>query len=425
MTYEMEYTMYLYSCSACGNKADAPKKKIDWNRVVQLSVEQSITYTVALAIKNNELGCPTELKNRLTSSLRGAAIKNSLKTEKILSLVDKMNSSGIKTAIIKGIDVSRFYANPECRVSSDTDLLISINDEDKAIKFLSENGFVISPRSENAHHAVGRHPSLGMVELHVMLFPDFTNKNIFENWNTNQSGLDISEKVFIGDNLYYSLEPTENLLFLTYHMIKHLVFNGISLRMMMDNALFSKHNLSRIDCNRYYSTLKKTKYLYTMQLIFGIMVKYAGFNEKDFPIEPKYDNEEIMAILDDLEDSGWQGFNKGKLGGERTLAYSYYMYKSSVNEHDKEKVSDTKKRFEVNYTQLVFPSKEHLQKRYPNLEKHPNLYPIYWTHRLFARGIPGFFEGKMLYFGVKKNALFLPADAKQKIKLFKKLKLLK
>lgn len=68
----------------------------------------------------------------------------------------------------------------------------------------------------------------------------------------------MSEKQEYLGRIYYAMEPTDNLLFLTYHMLKHFIYNGMSLRMMMDNALFAKQHLQSIDRERYVDILDAT-----------------------------------------------------------------------------------------------------------------------------------------------------------------------
>lgn len=193
MTYEMEYTAYLYACGACGKPAEPPKQAVDWEHIVKLAIEQSITYTVAMAIKKTELGCPDDIKNRLISSLRGAAIKNSVKTDGILDLVEKMEDEGIRVVILKGIDVARCYQNPECRVSSDTDLLIAPEDEERAIAFLREQGFMMEERPADSNHGIGNHPTLGMVELHIKLLSVFYQNAVVKTFRQEGANEEVME----------------------------------------------------------------------------------------------------------------------------------------------------------------------------------------------------------------------------------------
>ncbi len=421
MTYEMEYTAYLYSCGACGTPAEPPKQAVDWERVVRIAVEQSITYTVAMAIKKAETGCPDSIKNRLISSLRGAAIKNSLKTDGILDLVKKMEQAGVRTVILKGIDVARCYANPECRVSADTDLLIAPEDEEKAYEVLRGCGFHMEPRKEKFNHGTGTHPTLGIVELHVKLLPDVYQNTAIKHWQLDDRALQNCVKTDCCGKSYYALEPTDNLLFLSHHMLKHLMYSGISLRMMMDNALFAKSNLASINVERYAESMRKTDYLHTIQIIFGAMVKYCGFSPEDFPVEPLTEDSPIDALLTDLEEGGWQG---QKNETERIEAWYYYRYKTARDTRDRAQVHAIKKEVRRDYRLAVVLPFDQLAEKYPSLKKHRQLYPFCVLHRIFTRGLSRLFHRDWKDERSENDYNNLSQGAKDKIELFKTLGLM-
>lgn len=421
MTYEMEYTAYLYACGACGKPAEPPKQAVDWEHIVKLAIEQSITYTVAMAIKKTELGCPDDIKNRLISSLRGAAIKNSVKTDGILDLVEKMEDEGIRVVILKGIDVARCYQNPECRVSSDTDLLIAPEDEEKAYHVLTDAGFQMEERPADSNHGIGNHPTLGMVELHVKLLSDFYQNAVIKDWQLDDRALQNRVMTDYRGKRYYAMEPTDNLLYLSHHMLKHLMYSGMSLRMMMDNALFSKQNLDKIDRDRYAESLQSTNYLHTMRIIFGAMVKYCGFERGDFPIEPLIDDELIDAVMTDLEEGGWQG---QKNEAERVEAWYYYRYKIARDTNDSDQIHAIKREVRRDYRHALFPSGEQLAEKYPSMRERRWLYPFCWTHRFFTKGLNLFFNTRWQDKRSEDDVTKLSQGAKQKLELFKKLNLM-
>ena len=422
MTNEMEYLIHLYTCGSKGICATPPNKTIDWEKLVSIAINQSITYTVAMAIKKSHTGCPSRIKYRLISSLRGAAIKNSIKTDRILELVNRMKNAGIDVIIIKGIDVARYYANPECRVSSDTDLLIKPEDEQKAIKFLKNEGFNVKLRIKTNNHSVGVHPELGMIELHVTLLPDFFKKEVLKKWDFEDNLFENKVEVLFYKLPYYSLNYTENLMFLTHHMIKHFMFNGISLRMIMDNALYSKNNIEKIDKQQYKNALKETRYYYVMQLLFGVAVKYFGFSKTDFPIEPIICNEDISMILDDLEEGGWQGKNNEN---ERIDCWYVYGRKRTIEKKNKSKsINNLNKEFIVGSIATLFLPLENMQEKYPVLNKHQWLYVFCSFHRILVRG-PKFLQKSKL---ISKHFFMDESDlsqaGKQRIEMFRKLKLM-
>lgn len=382
MTYEMEYLMQLYACGACGAAAAPPAKPLDWERLVQLAVEQSITYTVAAALRDPQLGCPEALRARLTTSMRGAAVKNAVKTEGMLALVGRMEAAGIRTVIVKGIDAARFYAHPECRVSSDTDLLVAPAQEAAAVEFLRGEGFQMQPRAAESNHAVGQHPALGMVELHISLLPEAFGRPLLRSWDLDANGLARSGFVTFDGQRYRALAPTDHLLFLTYHMIKHFLYGGISLRMMMDNALYARGNAASIDRARYAAALQETKYDYVVRLIFGAMVRYCGFSPADFPLPPATAEADMLAILDDLEAGGWQGT---KHEAAALDAWLYYRYADARASRDRAALRLLGRDERTEYRRALFPPLREMQALYPSLRRHKWRYPFCLLHRLVKK----------------------------------------
>lgn len=417
MTYEMEYVFHLFSCGAQGISAQPPKHDVDWQKVISFARDQSVTYTVGMALKNSQLNCPENIRNRLTASTRGASVKNITVLLQILDILSRMDKAGIHITVLKGISVAKYYANPECRVSSDVDLLVSPNDEKSALKFLSDEGFTVTPRNAQSHHSVCTHPLLGIIELHISLWKNALDDVIFKNFDlkTLPEG-DVKSQYLDMD--YYELDTMTNLIFLTVHMLKHFIFGGISMRMIMDNALFIKNNLNLIDKNQYSDFLKQTGYYYTMQVILGIAVKYCGFTPEDFPIEASKCDEDIAMLVDDLEKGGWQGRNNEK---ERNEAWYYYRNNYALSSDKK-----TKHIFKIileNIRSLLhgffLPIKQ-MQKKYPVLKKHKGLYVFCLIHRFFSRGFSALtgktFKNREMIF----NSDNLSDEGLKRVEMFRK-----
>ena len=62
------------------------------------------------------------------------------------------------------------------------------------------------------------------------------------------------------DGKITTLGPTDQLIFLTLHMIKHFISGGLSIRMMLDIELHFKVNKCAIDQTRYWNIMKRLKY---------------------------------------------------------------------------------------------------------------------------------------------------------------------
>ena len=420
MSYEMEYLIHLTRCGACGEEPHPPAKALDWERLLRLAYEQDVTYTAFMPVKKYGLGCPAALTEKATQGLRGKAIENTVKAEGILALLEQAEKEGIRLLVVKGYDAARFYQNPECRVSSDTDLLVNPAQEQQALDFLSRNSFRFEDRHES-NHTVCYHPTLGVLELHVKLISKRFGTTIFKACRMDETAFEAPVKVPFAGGHFYALENTNSLLFLTFHLIKHFLYNGMSLKMLFDNALFAVHCKDTVNRALYRETLEKSDYLYLMQAVFGVMVRYAGFDAADFPIEPVCDEEKMTALLAHMEEDGTMGKNNEAATKEAWMFYNYRFAKESGNAYDMELVNKETRR---DVSSAAFPSKNVVARRYPVLLCHAWLYPFCWLHRLFTRGLRFLFSSKKVSKRKVTDEHELSPEAKKRIDLFKQFEIM-
>ena len=121
-------------------------------------MEQGVVALIALAVQRSpELECPEELRAYLMDALRVECSKNLLRRQRIVHLIGELKDAGIETKVLKGYAVAENYACPESRGSVDTDLLIDIQQEKAALRFLEARGFRITPRAKTCHHTICQH----------------------------------------------------------------------------------------------------------------------------------------------------------------------------------------------------------------------------------------------------------------------------
>ena len=66
-----------------------------------------------------------------------------------LNIISELICNGIKCCLIKGNIIAMLYHSPECRISSDVDILINPYDEPKVKDFLTHSGYQIEKREKN------------------------------------------------------------------------------------------------------------------------------------------------------------------------------------------------------------------------------------------------------------------------------------
>ena len=364
MTQQFESMLYLFGAAEHGAttvlKADTLK----------LHIEEIRNHALAQGIWTmvfSELGeyCDVSLfKTEITSGVT----KSMVEKEFTFGILKKLEEQGVRCCILKGAVVAECYKHPELRISSDTDILIDPKDEEKVKEFLRANGYVVEERLPNHHHLGARHPFGGLLEVHVMLYSEITQKVVFDNLNMYGEPW---EQVSIGGETYHTLGVNDNLMYLTAHYIKHLVNSGGGVRQMMDLLLFIEKNKEKIDFEKYEKLLKQLKYDKLIDVVKAIGAKYFGF---DYEIK----EEALMEkVLTDTEEGGIFG----KETDTRKMFYDAYCEERSVMSKYSTKIYMAVKK-ESGSISWWLPKQETLIKAYGfRYAKCKLLIPVAWVHR--------------------------------------------
>lgn len=372
----MQTLVRLVAVGAKGGKIN--ELEVDWKEVLPLAAEQHVQSLVACALLHSpELECPEELREYLLNAMRPESSGNLIRRQRIIHLLTEMQAAGIDAKVLKGYAVAGCYAHPECRGSVDTDLLIDIKQEKLAVRFLEERGFRVDPRAATSQHAVCQHKKYGMLELHVALYAEL----IQEVWFKGIKVTDLTQEsmicVFEEDGCFTTLGHTDQLIFLTLHMIKHFILEGLTLRMMLDIALYFSSNRERIDHARFWDTVERMHYAKLVSGILWAMISYGDFEVADFPGLKEAVPEHVQMILNDLQTGGYMGNKEQAERLESGMEYNYQLMR-------KQKSALRYTLYMVGWKiksglAYMFPTAKTLQILYPITEKYPTLMPALWV----------------------------------------------
>ncbi|MBQ7122237.1 MAG: nucleotidyltransferase family protein [Clostridia bacterium] len=420
MTYEFRYLMQLLGSASTGKPANPPDRELDWSRVFELTQEQMLDELIWYALKTNAaLKCSEDNFLSVVPDPLPAIITDSAARSMIVSLLEKMESEGIHSVVVKGMSVADGYASPEARISSDTDILIAPEDEAKAQRFLADNGFRVESRWDNGHHFSAHHPLMGLLEVHIQLYDDIAEDVWFADVTAEELICQQHKKICTSDGVYYTLGDTDHLIFIILHMIKHFILCGMSLRMMTDTAVFMSSKKASLDFGRMWSVMKKLRYDGFLSSVLWAMVEYCGFSADDFPGIGAFEREKVELILSDVEKGGWLGKNDYSARKESWQEYSRQLFvkrKSNISYH----------LYMLNWQNTLklktfFPPKERLVKDYPVLNRFPLLIPFIWLHRIIFKSIPRYIKAKeKIIF----NENSVSAESKERVNMFRTLGML-
>jgi len=132
MTQEFENMLYLFGCGALGRKVDA-SRCVDIRKIRNLAIAQNIWPIVYGAIRpliiSGEVKIPPEIISMLENANISNVAINIQKVEFTQEILKKLSAAGFEICLLKGTTLARHYYQPQERISGDTDILISPEDE--------------------------------------------------------------------------------------------------------------------------------------------------------------------------------------------------------------------------------------------------------------------------------------------------------
>ena len=383
MTYEFEYLMHLFSCGSRGVIPQPPRRPLNYERLIQLAQEHSVLPLVGAALsKTAGIGFPIEKRQAPLSTTRVMAFSNYIRRRQVLNLLHSFEKAGIQAMLLKGYAVADLYAEPDCRISSDTDIYVERKNEKRAYKLLKEHGCKVTPRSPISHHAICEHPQMGYIELHVLLYDETTGDIWFKKTDGQKLLQETYEKHYSPEGSYLTLGKTDNLIFLVLHMVKHFIHSGISLRQMMDIALYLKTYRFQIDSERFWSTLESLRYKKLVNTVLSALVSFGSFSPDDFAGYERVDDVAVSALVHDLEIGGWLGGNETE---ERKAArYRYNRSRYMKNRNTFIFWCHMLRRTFFRCFYAAIPSRTTLEANFPYAQKTTWLIPIAWIQHMFS-----------------------------------------
>ena len=408
--------------SAGARKEDVCGLSVDWNTVLPLATDQHVVPLIACALLYSPgLECPDQLREYLLNVMRAESSTNLIRRQRIMHLISEMAAAGIDAKVLKGYAVAGCYAHPECRGSVDTDLLIDIKQEKQAVAFLEERGFRVDPRPATSQHVVCQHKKYGMVELHVELYAELVQ----DVWYQGLSMADLvqePEGQACGNGAsFMTLGHTDQLIFLTLHMVKHFILEGLTLRIMLDIALYFASKRDRINTERYWGLLRQLHYDKLVSGILWSMIRHGDFVQADFPGILAEDAEQMRLILADLEQGGYMGVKQKDERLESGMEYNRQLMRKNQNALQYRLYMLVWKI--KSGTKYMFPSVKMLQKLYPITKKVPMTMPFLWAWQMVSFSIKKILSGALKR-DVRAENSTMTQTTKARIAMFKRLGML-
>lgn len=284
-------------------------------------------------------------------------LSDSLQMETIDQINNLLNEHGIDHIYLKGSRLKKIYPETYMRAMGDIDILIRKDDLPKVHEIFQEQGIKCTDRS--TQHDGFELKNKVRIEIHPTIYRNFNPayESLFvEAWDY---------AVHVNKHLYEFPYEYE-LVYLLYHLAKHIHSSGVGIRSVLDIGLYLKVYEKNIDNDVLKSYLDLSSLYQFFQSI--VYLNYRYFDIKS--LEPwitgyKLDESFFETLTEYLSVSGVHG--KGVHFNE----FAPRLASNKLKSHNKF-------RFVIG---LIFPNLESVKNMYPFVKKHPILLPFGWIKR--------------------------------------------
>lgn len=237
-------------------------KNVDWNLIYEKSVSQNLTSVIYRIIKDIPFkkGGPNPelLKKWSDESFKLQYIQ--LQEQYYLAiLIDELRNRNIEPCIFKGITLADLYPESLDRTSDCIDILINPEQLKQAEQVLFDVGFVEQEQT-NLYDKTYLKDNAPVIKLHRKLWHESNEKLISI---LDLLDLDSQEKVIKVDVCNINLTTlgyTEHLIYLMYHIIKEIMYSGVSISHLCDITLYINNHYNNIDFVMFWEAMKMLSY---------------------------------------------------------------------------------------------------------------------------------------------------------------------
>ncbi len=254
---------------------------VDFSTVQKMMLRSStVSFYYPLVERNEGKNLPDELCAFITEKSREIVRQNYRLLFLTHYLVKKLNDSGIRTVVLKGVCTAAEYPVPELRKSGDIDLLL-VNPAqiDEAGEVMVCENFVKEKEEHSLHHQVWRAPEGIEIELHTMFTEPFDEDRV--NLYHEQLFLHLPEKMEEKEIMGLCI-PTFcdawHAYYLLLHMLQHFLRSGFGVRLLCDWVVF--WNREREQVREYQSLIRGSGLVGFSDLITTICYRYMGLKRE-------------------------------------------------------------------------------------------------------------------------------------------------
>lgn len=278
-----ELFFHLIRCGI-GKAKELPHTPSDseWSELFEIAKKQTLTGIAFAGIERlpQEQRPPKEMLLQWYKLYAVIKSKNAELDKKCALVSQKFKSEGFNNCILKGQGIARLYPDPTLRTPGDIDIWIDGGDK-KAIEYVKK----YFPDCEPTYHHVDFPVANGLeIEIHYRpswLYNPVANRRLqrFFEENANRQFGNI---IATAQGSFAAPTAAFNRVYILLHIYRHLFFEGIGMRQMLDYYYVLQQEIPELEKTEYQRLLKRfglRKFagatMYALQQMFGLDEKHT------------------------------------------------------------------------------------------------------------------------------------------------------
>ncbi len=335
-----EYFLQLVSAYIQSLPAPVCPQDINGEKIYKLAVRNAVTGILYQAVQDKTISLSQESELKLQKSYMATLAREASQQAEISSIREEFSRENISFMFLKGTHLKSLYPQPEMRFMVDMDILVKDQDMKKSGEIILSHGF--TQEMNNGKDIVLIKKPFLTIELHKMLFvEDYFMHSYFESvWDRCENVSENEYKMSHNDLYVYTLA----------HLCEHYLEAGSCFRPLMDLFLMEKtyNDLDFDYINRQFKELTIDKFA-----------------------------EKIRALYKCT-------FGGGEYDDDLRMMENYIVFGAPVkNGQESAEIARTQKSKATRFAETLFPSLQHMKRKYKILEKLPILLPIMYLVRIF------------------------------------------
>ena len=265
-----------------------------WQELFEMAKKQTLTGIAFAGVERlpADQRPPKEIILQWYTLCESIKKKNAELDRKCAFVSQKFKNEGFENCILKGQGIAQLYPNPALRIPGDIDIWLGGGDE-KVIEYVRK--FI--PQCEPTYHHVDFPIAPGLdIEVHYRpswMCNPFTNRKI-QHFFDKCANKQFANVVETASGSFPAPTPLFNRIYILQHIFRHLFFEGIGMRQILDYYFVMLQPMND-DEKREYKTLLKDLGLYKFATaVCYVMQRIFAIDDRHYIVEPNVKEGEFL-----------------------------------------------------------------------------------------------------------------------------------